>query len=375
MENLALCVLSSFITIFLTTLLSIFLYENVILKESANISNNFERVIKENHNLLKRYQFKINRGFKIIKTIIHLTYSTFNNKSKNKQFPKPQNLLTNWNHNKKLFQRAKINNTNKNNLKNENQLILIKKRSQAAYKNKYILDKAHFINLSQNNNYAEKNPNNISSSRNLLINKKLEQNNIKILKNKQKRFETLKIREEKYECNKFILVRTSNYHYLSIKKSTLKAGKVKNYFCSGERKFTFPGKYNDISCSKLSITKNSVITLPKNTIKVYIKIIFILLIYIIISFYLMFFIQNISEKYGNSFIEVCILPFFINLAVKYIFTFNFMMLITSLILYNFGDYFLNNKKVPLYLLIVSKIFISPSVLNHYSAIKLYKYLK
>jgi len=372
--------MSSFITIFLTTLLSIFLYENVILKESANIRNNFERVIKENHKLLKGYQFKINKGLKIIRTIILLSYSTFNKNNKNKQFPKQQNLikqnyLNNLNLDEKLTQKRKIKNRKNNNFKSENHKIFLNRKSEALIKDNYIINKTPFNNLSRNCNSLKNNPNDISSSRGLFIFKKLEDNNMRILTNKPKKFEILKIKERNDECKNFIFIRASNYNFLSNKKSSIKASKIKKYFSSAERKFTFPGKYDDISCIKISITKAPSITLPKNTIKVYLKIFFILFIYFVISLYLMFFIQNISEKYGNSVIQVCILTFFINLALKYIFTFNFMMLITTIILYNFGDYFLNNKKVPLYLLIVSKIFISPSVLNHYSAIKLYKYLK
>lgn len=131
----------------------------------------------------------------------------------------------------------------------------------------------------------------------------------------------------------FQIIHAENFQFLKKFKKSFSVKKDKKHIYYGDRKFTFPGKFVNISCNHLYIMKNYEISIPKHLKRVYVKIYLIFIIYFVILLYLMIMIQNIQTKYGNKFIELCILPFFNNLLVKYLFTFNIMMLITSFLLY------------------------------------------
>jgi len=185
----------------------------------------------------------------------------------------------------------------------------------------------------------------------------------------------LSISDNFFVSKNHVIIKAENYQYLSKDKNSSESNKLKKYFYFGKRKFIFPGKFNNIYCSEIYIIKNEQLLIPQNFKRIYLKTCLNFIIYFVILFYLIILIQQIQTKFGNNFIQICILPFVTTLVMKYLITFNFMMLITCFILFNFGQYFMNNKKTPIIISLISKIFISPVVKNHYNAIKLYQYLK
>jgi len=353
--------------------MSFLLYEDVIFKESDKIRKNLEKIINEKYKIMKGYQYKLKRGLMIIKTLLAIKSSKKINKkidnSDLQTFQKPNSFYLPIS----SFNRKKNNNIKSNRLKDHNIHLSnyyegtnINKNNISKFQESMCISKKIYDHESK---FVGKN-----SSIDLLINSK------KKLK-KQTKFERNVISGNSILENDIIrknyeIVEAENFQYLNNNQESSSVVRKKSiYTYAGERKFTFPGKFLNVSCNHLYIIKNYEILIPKHLKIVHVKIYFIFIIYFVILWYLMILIQNIQTKYGHNFIQLCILPFFINLLVKYLFTFNFMMLITTLLLYYFGEYFINNKKVPLLIFGVSKVFISPIVMNHYYAIKLYQYLE
>jgi len=361
------------VTIFITTFLSLLLYENVIIKEADKFRKNLEKLINENYKLTKGYQYKLKRGFFIIRTLVNLRYSTLKNKNKKINNSDLQNLLnSSW----LPIQSPNRKNNNhidyffKKDIKNKN--LNIKNNKEDFYNKNNISNIDESKVITQRIDIHDSNILEISTSRNLIFKnqKKIKKRNNFIKSN----FVDIGPLADHSSFKKLDIINAANFQYLKNENNNLsETGKIIKYFYTGKRKFTFPGKFMNISCSEVFIIKNPEMLIPKYYKKDYLKIYLIFIIYVVIFFYLMILIQNIQTKYGNKFIEICVLPFFTTLLVKFMFTFNFMMLITSFLLYYFGDHFVNKKKLPLHLFIVSKVFISPVVMNHYYAIKLYQH--
>jgi len=368
-ENVFFNVISSFITIILTTFLSLLLYEDVISDEANKIRKNLSKLIDNNYELMKGYQLKIRKGFMIIKTLAKLTLSKkFNDnidKSDLQVFLKARNL-SKKSMNVKTDILPRINFCKYYNRINNNEIYFnFEDKISKNYQSKNY--------VSNLKTHKEIKIVEISSKRSLISNKK------KILKNKNEFIRSNRlnsdINKNNIFKNEFQITLNINFQYLTCIKELSERTYVNKYSYSGNRSFTFPGRFIKISCSEFYIIQNQEINVPKISKRVYFKVTIIFLIYFIIIFYLMILIQNIQTKYGNKFFGLCILPFLSTLLIKYLISFNVMMLVTSLILFNFGEYFINNKKLPLPIYFISKIFINPIVLNHYYAIKLYQQLK
>jgi len=354
------------------------LYEDVISKEANEIRKNLEKLINDNYKFIKEYQLKLKRGFMIIKTLKALKSTTKIKIRDERQLQiklKENNYLpissprkNPHNHCNYNYPKQQNNHNNEKNICNE----YINIQNNVSYLEQSNLWTQKFY--SKETNFVD-----ISTSRNLFLIKKLNIINKNKNKNKNKYVRSdnrdIGILDNDLLNKKYVIVNPEYFQYLRRENQFYKANNFIKYFYLRDRKFIFPGKFFNISCFELYIIKNEQIALPKYFKRVYIKIFLTFMIYFIILFYLMILIQNIQTKYGDNFIQLCILPFVTTLLMKYLFTFNIMMLITSLILYNFGEYILNNKKVPLFIYGVSKLFISPVVLNHYYAIKLYQLLK
>jgi len=346
------------------------LYEDVITDEANKIRKNLGKLINENYKLMKGYQFKLRKGIMIIRTLLKLSSSTIKNKNNNIDNSDLQIFL----------RQTKIPKTSTNVINDIVPGFYIYKDFNCNYYKKINLNLEGIINknITSNNDESklkkqrETNIVELSTTRNFILNNK------KKLKNKNKfvRSNLLELDINKNDLVKkqFQIIQTIKYQYLTSKRKLSERTNIKKYSYTGNRKFTFPGKFIKISCSEVYIIKNQEIKISKVLKRVYFKVFIIFIIYSVIIFYLMILIQNILTKYGNNFFELCILPFVSTLLMEYLISFNFMMFITSLILYNFGEYFINNKKLPLHLYCISKIFINPIVMNHYYAIKLYHYL-
>jgi len=324
---------------------------------------------------MKGYQSKLKKGIMIIKTLTALTSSTFKNRNIDNSelliFLKSKNLSisSSWrknnNHEKSYFKRD--NNINNQKINNEENIY--------NYKNNDINNSNidEIMIITKQINHRQTNIFELSTNRNLILNK------FKKFKNKnnivRSDFRQLCIHDNDLIIKKLVIINAENYQFSAKRNETSKFRNSIKHFYIGDRKFIFPGKFMNIYCNEIYIIKNQQISLPNNFKRVYLKIYLIFIIYFVILFYLMILIQNIQTKYGNNFYQICILPFVTTLLVKYLFSFNIMILITSLILFNFGEYFINNKKVPLLIYGISKVFISPVVINHYYAVKLYQHLK
>lgn len=361
----------------------------MISKEADKLRKNLEKLINEQNQLKKTYQIKLNKGLMIIKTILILNSSKNKNKKKDSSelqiflrcdyhLPIPSPKINNNNNFKNYFKKEANNNQlnyyNLEDIFNKNIIASIEETINITQKvsklsswetfNNEITTCKNFI---QDKRTRYKNRNKFEKS--YLRDLCLSQNRIgnKIKKEIENNF--------KFNICKFKIIRVIDYQFLNKKKKFFDANKNKKYFYLGNRKFTFPEKFINISCFEIYITKTFKILIPKQFKRVYVKLFLILIIYLVISFYLMILIQNIQNKYGKNFIQLCILPFFSAIFIEYFISLNIMMFITTIILFHFGEYFINNKKAPFYLSAISKIFISPQVINHYNAIKLYLLLK
>jgi len=370
LENLFLCIISSFGTIFITTFLSLLLYQDVISKEANKIKKTLEKLIDENYKFTKEYKLKLERGYIILKTLINLKSTTkikFRNDIQLKIFSKEKNYLL-----VSSSIQNRDNHCNYNSKKNPNNYNDINHLCIENLNNQNNVSYIENSNLwTQKFNCKETNVLDISTSRNLLIDKKL----IKKKRILNKFIRDVDIFENDLLHKKYVINYPEKFQYFARKNKIGQGKNLIKYFYLGDRKFIFPGKFINVSCRELYIIKNEQISLTQNFKRFYIKTISLFIFYFIILYYLMILIQNIEINYGDNFIQLCILPFVTTLFMKYLITFNIMMLITSLIIFNFGEYFLNSKKVPLFIYGVSKLFISPLVLNHYYAIKLYQLLK
>jgi len=362
-------IISSFVTIFITTFLSLLLYEDVITYEANKIRKNLGKSINEKFKLMKDYQLKLKKGFMVIKTIIKL----ISLKNKNVEKSDLQIFLKD---NKKLTFISEIRKNDSNCHINNNNLIFknIYKFNLNEEENNINSNIVSNVNESNIKSLRENNILELSTCRNLILNKvqkykrknKFERSNIQDFLNHH--YFTI---QKQYK-----IIQTINYQYLTPIKKLYRTTKIRKYFYVANRNFTFPGKFSKITCTQVYITQNQNIKkVSKNLKRVNFKIFIIFMIYIVIIFLLMNLIQNVLVKYGKNFLVICILPFVSSLIIEYLISFNLMMLITSLILYNYGQYFVINKKLPFPLFYISKIFINPIVMNHYNAIKLFQQLK
>ena len=88
----------------------------------------------------------------------------------------------------------------------------------------------------------------------------------------------------------------------------------------------------------------------------------------------MIFIRSIYQQYGDNFFKICVMPLISMLIIKLAITFNLMMLLTTIILYFWGDYFMIITKPPLFKFIIFKTFVPPLAFFHYSALKTFREL-
>ena len=144
-----------------------------------------------------------------------------------------------------------------------------------------------------------------------------------------------------------------------------------------ERKFSLPLKIYEIYCFELNIIVVPVhfIFLKLNSINLwlstYIKKILIIILYFVLWFYISLFIHTIYIKYGNQIIKICVYPLISMIVIQYLVIFNLKILITTIILYNWGKYFIINKKISLCSKILLKLGVPILAMRHYSTIILF----
>jgi len=340
-------------------------YEDVISNEAKNLRKNVEKIINENFNISKSYKIKLKKGYMIIKTII--TLKGFKNKeisnltntfdpiiaSQNKNFYNNfHNKIQDCNSKGKILNKIF-------NKKNENCRI-------------FTLKENTFFLPEESNNKAN-NFNVMSSSRKTLLNKHSRKKS-KYIKSDFQDF----LQNEyfiKVHCKSLQIIKTIEFSCFSKTIKNSSTSKNKKFIHYGERKFIFPGKIMSVSCYEIFLIDSPKLLLTQKTKTLQIKISVIIIIYIILSFYMMLILQDLFIKYGDNLFEVCISPFLITWLINNIFAFNLMILITSLILYYYGELILNKKKPPIYISAITNIFVTPIIFNHYSALKLYQHFK
>jgi len=84
------------------------------------------------------------------------------------------------------------------------------------------------------------------------------------------------------------------------------------------------------------------------------------------------FIQDIYQKYWNNIIKILLYPFLITLLVKNLITQNLIILINTIIIFNYGKYITNYNKKNLFIKILLSIFVSQSSIDNYIAIDNYQ---
>jgi len=185
----------------------------------------------------------------------------------------------------------------------------------------------------------------------------------------------LKLKEEKKlkaytEVNMQIEKCELCYHAAKINKYKLK----KKLITIKKRGFLFPSNINIFTCNQITIINIAKLDYITGLIKTGIKTLIILFLYLYIWVYLMVFIQSIYKQYGKNIIKICIMPLISMLVIKLAITFNVMMFMTTLILYFWGDYYLNTIKLPIISMVIFKGLVPPLAFHHYSALKLFREL-
>lgn len=140
------------------------------------------------------------------------------------------------------------------------------------------------------------------------------------------------------------------------------------------RLFIFPTNQNIFTCFQISISSPPVLEYLANLIKSKLKTFIIIFLFLYLWLEMMVFIKAIYIQYGDNFIEICVMPLVSMLVIDLLISFNFMLFITTFILYLWGDYFVNTSKLPLIPNIIFHGFVSPLAFHHYCALRTFKKL-
>jgi len=421
-------------TIIITTFLSLLIYTNVITEEANNKKKILERALKKDFKLAQLWQIKIKHLFYKLNTIFLLS-SEFRRKiiKENLEKKKNNNNIScdsiinntkdvfqlennNFISNRKPYEKFDKKTDNENSKKNFPQNLFNK-----DFKIKYPLKASA---LSKNVNFKPKykkqntyiksdvseietkclnNQNTLLFSRNnynKTYDKKENDNNLVALNDYSYRFtkyegSNLIAEKENYTTIKMTNINKTLNHIsykdffitkiflnfqiesFEVFYSSRKINKnKKNYkiFEIKKRNYIFPSNKNIFSCQQVSITNPPVFEYLAILIKSQIKTLIIIFIYLFIWLYLMVFIQSIYKQYGKNIIEICIMPLLSMLIIKLLITINLMLFITTIILYFWGDYFMNTLKLPFITMILFKGLVSPLAFHHYTALKIFREL-
>jgi len=139
------------------------------------------------------------------------------------------------------------------------------------------------------------------------------------------------------------------------------------------RSYIFPSKDPSVfSCQKISIIETNKLNNLMTFIKGYSKIVLISLIFIILWIYIAVFIKSIYQQYSDDFFKVCIMPIISIFLITFVFTTNFMLFITSSILYIRGKSYVNTAKNNIFVSLIFKTLVPSLALNHFDAIITYQ---
>jgi len=141
-----------------------------------------------------------------------------------------------------------------------------------------------------------------------------------------------------------------------------------------KRGFLFPSKLNIFSCNQISITNINKLDYISELIRTGIRTSIIIFLYLCMWFYLMVFIQSIYKQYGKNIIKICVMPLISMIIIKLLISFNVMIFMTTVILYFWGDYFLNTIKLPFIMMVIFNGLVPPLAFHHYIALKLFRVL-
>jgi len=167
-------------------------------------------------------------------------------------------------------------------------------------------------------------------------------------------------------------IEKTEINYDALKKNKYK--EKKKLIVIKKRGFIFPSNLNIFSCNQISITNIATLDYISGLIRTGIKTFIIIFLYLYIWLYLMVFIESIYKQYGKNIVKICVMPLISMLFIKLVITFNVMMFMTTVILYFWGDYFLNTIKLPLIPMVIFKGLVPPLAFHHYSALKLFREL-
>jgi len=153
------------------------------------------------------------------------------------------------------------------------------------------------------------------------------------------------------------------------KKHNISNKKKYKIFYTKSRHYIFPTNKKVFSCQEISITNPPILDYLSMFIIKKIKTILIFLIYLYIWILLVVFIQSIYKQFGKNIIEICIMPLIYMLIIKLTIIFNIMMLLTTIILYKLGEYFIKTSKLTLISKIIFKGLVPPLAFHHFVALK------
>jgi len=412
---------ASLLTFIFTTLLSFLIYTDVVIEESLKNKKYIQRVLYKENNLTFIWQKKIKNAYNKIKTMLILSShmrkknlnqnlinsnfirSTYFRNEKNKRFELEEfndnegelykKLPESFEIEKSLFNQqlfAKIPNFNYlQNIENSNK-DLFKKNNRRKKKNDFIKSDNNNIETTLFNNKntllfsgntfinsINKFDNKILFSKNLSSNRYVNEGSNLIGDNvyltpKNHNY----MNRNLYEAFNKEYFQTRNFIYFQLEKFDMfyesnkfnKRSKRYKIFDFKSRHYIFPTNKNVFSCQQISIIDPPILDYFAIFIKKQIKTILIILIYLFVWINSIVFIQSIYKQYGKNIIQICIMPLISMLAIKLTITFNIMMLLTTIILYKWGEYFITNSKLPLIPMIIFKGLVPPIAFHHYVAL-------
>jgi hypothetical protein len=157
-------------------------------------------------------------------------------------------------------------------------------------------------------------------------------------------------------------------------KNFLRNNKVKFQWDLGERqllnqdKSRLESKY--VSVYKLKYNEKDDIKSSSNFNHL-LKAILILSIFVVMWVYMLMFIKNIHEKYGENFVKICVIPLISMIFVQWLIVQNIVLFITTFLMYFFGKKLYHIKRFNIFKFLFDCL-VPITASNHHQAILLFR---
>jgi len=324
-------VIGSLITTIITVGLNAILYADVIRKESEkreSIMKNLCRIYIYKGE--SEYRYKLRKGMFKIKTVFIIIKS-----GKSAALQQNSILSDNENENENFHDNSKVDLKRRN--VNLNSLIKNRELDLIDYNNKCINDYNENENLVNDNIVYEFNTNG--------------DDYLKICRNRSFSI------DPKYDSK--LLTR-------NIKNKN----KISTDFIFKQRNFVFSEiQTEQIECMYLHFKRIEIIPPLKKKFepKVFFKQFLVMIVFFVIWYYLLYFIQIVYQNYGQNFVKICIMPLVSMLFINLVITANIMLLIATIGMYYFGKQIYSIKQFSIKKIIFNAL-VPITASNHHQSI-------